>query len=216
MVPAATTKPFPLGAEFVRIMRGTSTGPGGIAMRLRTSIRGIMAIVLLFAVGVAALREADDVWASLSFSLTLLVLGVVALGAAFRRGRSRAFYAGTAAFGWAYMALCFGPWAADAIRPHLATTELLDYAAPLLAEGSHTDRVLQAASATQPSNAMNLGDFVAYVTSANGKQIVFSTFVATSATEPFLRVGHSLLALLIALVGGLVARHFHATREEAR
>jgi hypothetical protein len=99
-------------------------------MRFRTSIRGVMAVVLLFAVGVAALREADDLWASALFSLTLGILGVAALGAAFRRGRSRASYAGAAAFGWAYMALCFGPWATDAIRPHLATTRLLDYAAP--------------------------------------------------------------------------------------
>jgi hypothetical protein len=38
--------------------------------------------------------------------------------------------------------------------------------------------------------------------------------ISVFSPEPFRRIGHSLFCLLIALVGGLVTRYFHATRDD--
>src|SRR4051794_19378670 len=95
-------------------------------MRLpRLSIAALMGLILFVAVAIATLRNADELWTSILLSLALLNFGVAALGAAFRRGRSRAFSAGAAFFGFGYLGLAFGP-----ISPQLASTKLLDYAYP--------------------------------------------------------------------------------------
>src|SRR4051812_43582759 len=98
-------------------------------MRPRISIAWGLAAIGFCGVAFAALRSPSYLWASLLFSATLLVLGVAALGATFSCGSRRAFWVGFLAFGSGYLALCYGPWAATVVRPQLATTHLLDYAA---------------------------------------------------------------------------------------
>ena len=85
-----------------------------------------MGFIASFALGAVALRDANEFWASSIFTLTLAVLAVGCLGAAFRRGRSRAAFAGFAAFGIGYLCLCFGPWASTEVRPHLLTSWAID------------------------------------------------------------------------------------------
>jgi hypothetical protein len=176
----------------------------------RFSIRSIMATVLFAAVGLSALRHASDLTASLVVSATLLALGVATLGAAFLRGRRRAYWAGFAAFGWGYAALSSGPWAAEAIGPRLATTKLLEYAGPHIdlapddSQPLYLYTTLATASTTSPPQILaDVPVTTRLFTTPPGAMVV------GAASEPFLRVGHGLFTLILALLGGAVARRFH-------
>jgi hypothetical protein len=91
----------------------------------RFSIFGLMGFVLASGVGFAALRDANEAWASLMGLVTLALLGVAALGVVHGRGRGRAWWLGFLLFGGGYHCLAAGPWVADQVRPTLPTTHLL-------------------------------------------------------------------------------------------
>src|SRR5262245_7304039 len=103
-------------------------------VRMRLSIGAIMVTVVVIAVAIAALREASGTWASVLFTLTLLMLGTAVLGAICRRAAERAFWLGFALFGGTYMALAFMAHVAGEIRPLLASTALLNWAHAKVAE----------------------------------------------------------------------------------
>lgn len=182
-------------------------------MRPRASILGLMCVVLFIAVGVAALREANDLWASCLFTLTLVVLGLACLGAAFRRGYRRAYYAGFAASGFGYLFLCYAPWAASEVRPHLATEKLLEFGGNRRFPAPDSNsRYLTLKFVESRVAAMSPGQTADY--DGDGlNDVVFTggrgRFVPSAgSSEGFKRVGHCLFALVAALVGGIAARYF--------
>jgi hypothetical protein len=91
--------------------------------RLRCDIAGALGAILFVAVGFAALREADALWDSCLFTLTLGLLLLAVLLAAHRTGARRAFWIGFALFGWGYLSLSLIP----SIEPRLITTNLLSH-----------------------------------------------------------------------------------------
>jgi hypothetical protein len=91
----------------------------------RFSIVGLMGVALVAAMTLAALRS--EVWAGVLLMLTLALIGVAVLGVVYQRERDRAWWLGFALFAGSYLALTFGPWFAEPIRPKLATTQLLTY-----------------------------------------------------------------------------------------
>jgi hypothetical protein len=182
-------------------------------MRLpRFSIAGLMGLVVVVAVGVAALRFASELWAGILLVLTLMVLGASVLAFHERSGARRAWWRGFALFGWGYVVLALGPWASEAIAPKLPTTAGLDalYARmhPGGAEAGQAQRLGQVV----------LRDYIAVppgmAFSPDGKLVV-SGAPPGPAPEPFRRVGHCLWALLVACVGGLVGRALHASGERS-
>ena len=80
-------------------------------MRVRFTIRGVSALILLLGFGFAALRASTLGWATASILIALLALCSATLGAVVRRGSSRPSWVGFAIFGWAYFLLHFNPWA---------------------------------------------------------------------------------------------------------
>lgn len=94
--------------------------------RPRFSIAGLMGLVVVVAVGVAALRSGSEDWAGIVLTLTLGLLGAAVLGAIYRTGPRRAFWVGFALFGWGYLALTYAPWFGSEVGPRLATTRGLD------------------------------------------------------------------------------------------
>src|SRR5947209_4142181 len=95
--------------------------------RPRISLARLMALVVVFAVGVAALRDASETWAGIVLLATLGFLAASILGVVYRSGGRRAWWLGFALFGWGYFALSFGLWFATEFRPRLPTTRLLSY-----------------------------------------------------------------------------------------
>ena len=68
--------------------------------RLRFTLAQVMAVVLYFGFGLAALRNADEIWASATYTLAFLILSFAPLGVLARKGKSRLAWAGFAIFGW--------------------------------------------------------------------------------------------------------------------
>jgi hypothetical protein len=185
-------------------------------MRLpRFTIAGLMGLVVVVAVGVAALRFASEMWAGILLMLTLGVLGAAVLAFHERTGARRAWWRGFALFGWGYLTLVMGPWAAEAIAPHLPTTRGLEalYARmyPEREEVMLSRRFRELVYRKYLARAnMTAGSPASVALSPDGS-VVLGTASADSSLESFRRVGHCLWALLVACVGGLVGRACHAT-----
>jgi hypothetical protein len=81
-------------------------------MRLRFSIRRLMGIVLLAAIGLTAWRFAGKVSANIVFNLTVVVLILATYKSKFTLGRAGARWLGFATLGWAHLVLWLAgmPW----------------------------------------------------------------------------------------------------------
>jgi hypothetical protein len=145
----------------------------------------LMAVVLYLSLGFAALRNADSLWASATFTLSIVAISTALLGALIRRGRARPVWIGFALFGWTYLlvstlpprasgGLGFGPlplppnlieWGMASVQPYL-------WPVP-------------------PGQMWNAGEVL----------------------TPYEQVGHSLGIVIFGSVGGVVGR-FLAMRDE--
>ena len=190
----------------------------------RFTIGGLMAFIVVYAVGLTALRNANDVWAGIMLMIAFAAVGVAVLGAICLRGKPRFWWIGFAVFESGYLMLAFGPWCETEIQPKLATTVLLRYVhdqavgyAPSVPYKGVTFMVNGKKSGSNP--------LVYYKKSAAPM-----TLSANPSAPPppvnrwrsllpgalkynfFLLVGHSLFALLAGLIGGAIARWFHSIR----
>jgi hypothetical protein len=77
--------------------------------RIRFTIASLLVVVLVLALGFAALRESNEPWESGLFTITLAVLLTSILLAIHRTESRRAFWTGFALFGWTYLALSLVP-----------------------------------------------------------------------------------------------------------
>jgi hypothetical protein len=69
--------------------------------RLRFTLAQLMALVILVGFGFAALRNANEFWASATYTLAFVLVSIAPLGALARNGTARMVWAGFGAFGWA-------------------------------------------------------------------------------------------------------------------
>jgi hypothetical protein len=182
-------------------------------MKTRTTILGLMAVVLFAAIGFAALRGATNWWASSIFTMTLTGLAFAALYAEYRRGERRAFWAAFAVFGWGYLVLTFCPGCEIKIRPRLVTTNLLDALLPIVHLGPVPTVRLWDATTGKPVNA---GSPVNPVRFSPDSRLIGWGMGTSPARESFQDIGHSLVALLLAGIGGVASRYLHAHRDERR
>ncbi len=74
---------------------------------VRFPIAGLMLAVLVVALGMAALRNASEVWAGATFLLTCAVLCLAVVGVVCREEAERSWWLGFALFGWGYLVLAF-------------------------------------------------------------------------------------------------------------
>lgn len=189
--------------------------------RFRVSIAGLMAAVLFVAVGVAALREASEVWLGTLFGLTCAAVGFAILRATYRDGARRASWAGFALFGGGYLLIAFAP--GPEARPGLATTQALNWLHPRVARSRtatlSTTTTSFTYNTTTATVALNSGstpqplppttvDIVgsAIPVSPSNSPSTFRVFLIASDPVTFVRVGHCLLAMLIGMLGGGIAR----------
>ncbi|AGA26056.1 hypothetical protein [Singulisphaera acidiphila] len=112
--------------------------------RVRFTLTNLMAFVLYFAFGFAALRNANAFWASATYTMAILLIAGALVGAITRRGSTRAPWVGFAVFGWTYLLIAhlpkwdvgglgFGPidkpllfieWGTALLQPHIRTLPL--------------------------------------------------------------------------------------------
>jgi hypothetical protein len=182
---------------------------------IRFNIAGLLVLVLVLGVGFAALREASDPWDSGLFTLTLVALLISVLLAIHRTESRRAFWLGFALFGGGYLGLSLVP----SIESRLATTKALTYLDSKVPGRTQTFFKVQF-TATGSRAAGNQVQAVAF--SPQGDQIATTSSLGTvklwdattgrllggwaGTTENFVRIGHSLIALLAGWLGGRLSR----------
>jgi hypothetical protein len=205
--------------------------------RVRFSLAGLMGMVAVIAIACAALRFASELWASALFTLALAIVCVAIIGTLCSRASARGFWAGGALACSFYLVMVFGPWCSTNVSPHLLTTKLLDYIYPSLhpplppgagllaaqvkvwdvATGQQLHPVTEGTGsvfslAFSPHGKMLSSQNCASCHSIPTTAVGSAATVAVASREDFQRVGHSLLALLLALLSGLLTRYFCSAR----
>jgi hypothetical protein len=193
----------------------------------RISIRTLMAFVLVSAIGLAALRNANEIWAGTMLLLALAAVGVAVMGAVILRGKERYWWLGFAVFSGGYLVAAFSP-----VRSELATTHLLDYVHAKVVSSSiatfdmsRFDRSTVLYRVVTSDGAVNLRTLADSVVHSTPAEDLLASMVPANRWrsmlpgaanhESFLSVGHSLFALLAGLMGGTVAVWFYVRRERA-
>jgi hypothetical protein len=191
----------------------------------RFSIRTLMVLIAGSATGLAALRNANELWATVMMMLALGLVCVAGLWAILLRGRERAWWLGFAVLGCTYLSVSLSP-----LRSRLTTTHLLEYVHARVVsssiatfEVSRADqssilyRVVMIDGTTNSRTVSNSlynstpgEDVLATMEPANRWR---SALPGAANHDEFLRIGHCLFALLAGLVGGTVAVGFWGRRE---
>jgi branched-subunit amino acid transport protein len=112
-----------------------------------------------------------------AFTFAVVALSAATLGAVLRHGPSRVFFLGCALFGWAFMLLAFG--AGSGVRNSLPTIR------PIV-------RFYEAIHGPGPMWFKTLDEAHRWHNQA------------VEAANDFITIGHSLIALALALIGGVV------------
>ncbi len=183
-------------------------------MRLpRFTIRSLLGVVLLVSVALAALRTPTDAWDSGVFGVTVLTLLSAILLAVHRTNPRRSYSLGFALFGWTYLVASSVP----PVASRLPTTKGLGYLASRLSgqESASTFlyRLLVSEDPGLPSPPEPMVADLSGAGAADWRYSWMFTGAApfgTGAThENFVRIGHSLLALVVALIGGRLSRRLY-------
>jgi hypothetical protein len=209
----------------------------------RFSISGLMTFVLVSAVGLAALRNANEVWVGIMLTLALGMLGVGLLGVFFEHTKRRAWWAGFVLFAGGYLWLAFGPWCKEEIQPKLVTTQLLAHVHSqamssyekqpsvqelwtvrrngLLAEQKYMKQLvanpndLSLKLIQDKLNELNV--LIGNTANPSGSNARFNVWpsLLTAATnyDSFVQVGHCLFSVLGGLIGAIISTRFNAARE---
>jgi hypothetical protein len=178
--------------------------------RFRFSIASLIGVVGFAAT--AALRASTDAWESGILGFAWLFLLTAVLLAVHRTESRRAFWLGVALFGWAYLIASLIP----PLGLRLPTTlglAFIDSRIPgreklvstmfLYTTGGESS-FNTTVSPYSSSPVFPTPSYVRIWDPATGKILT-----AGGATENFIRIGHSLLALLLAFLGGHLSRYLY-------
>jgi hypothetical protein len=167
--------------------------------RFRITIARLLLVIAYCGFAFAALRSPSWIWASTVFSIVVASLAAATLTAVYRLGARRAFWTGFAMCGWLYLGLSSYPWSGANLSPLVVTSALMDLAYPTLgAMGGMAGRGV---------STQGIWD---YWSRPPQGAIPFNWLVP----EPFRVICHALLTPIFGLLGGLLARRLHRTRDE--
>jgi hypothetical protein len=152
------------------------------------SIASLMVVVGFVAVILAAFRESSALWASITFSLTLVCLSAASVLAIC--GRARPAWAGMAVFGFLYIHFAFG----QIEYPPLLTSNLLDATAEKILDGKKGE-VAYYSRQGQFETRHDLKEAIKYTTKS-----VPVNFVDLLA---YRQIGHSAIGLLVGVAGAM-------------
>jgi hypothetical protein len=183
------------------------------------SLRWLFGVVAFLAISCGLLIYASPFLSKLTATLAAVALLAAIPAAIYHAGDRRAFWAGFSLFGFAYLWLVCGTWqshdGSTALRKRLVTTDLLTRCYEVLPGQASTLPVLGKILPTQsgtvvidPLTSTYTGDLTVMPNSTFSALSV--TSVATSGVDraDFLTTGHSLFAILFALLGGAITRRY--------
>jgi FG-GAP-like repeat len=201
----------------------------------RFHIGTLVILVLVIGVSFTALRESNDFWDSFIFTLTLGILLISFLLAIHRTETRRSFWVGFSLFGGAFLVVSLVP----SIESRMTTTKALAYIdskvlrpspAGLVYFDYDNDGKMDLYVANSQSNVLYLnkgnGTFPDVTADAGlnpaGNQVMGNGRLSLNisagqwlrgsvgSSENFIRIGHSLFALIAALLGGWLSRSLHS------
>jgi hypothetical protein len=155
--------------------------------RFRFSIANLLGAILFVGMGFAALLESTDAGDSAVLGLTLVALLTAVLLAVHRTASRQAFWMGFALFGWAYLVASLMP----TVVPRLPTANALTYLDSVVARRP-------TAGVYVISNLVNGVEFIPLEPATLRRP--------SRTTDNFIRIGHSLIALVLAWLGGHLSR----------
>ena len=186
--------------------------------RPRFSIGGLMALVILAALGVTAVRFASPGWVSIVLTLDGVLLGVALLRLILRRGTARAFGAGFLILGGGYALLVFGPQAPNENIPRPVTTPAFEWLANRRAVGTVSQATVTfrgTGSALSVGQAPTLYATTIQATGSSGAAPVPVLLTVSSVDSGSLAfIGHGLCLALLGTIGGLYAARLRRKRDE--
>jgi hypothetical protein len=172
--------------------------------RSRITIAHLIVVVLVAAIGLAAIRRGTAAWAGAMLSITFFAMICSLLGVALERGTRRIYWLGFATLGWGYLLLAYLPWLDDKVGQFLLAPTLFAYLYELLQTDSQGGGGLQSLPLEILGATATGGGFGGGMA---GPLVV-------SVLE-FQRIGVALEALLWAFLGGWVACYFASGRDRA-
>jgi len=95
--------------------------------RLRFSIGGLIVVVAVAAIALAAIRSGSAAWSGAMLSITFFAMICSFLGIVLGRARRRVYWSGFALLGWSYMLLMYVPWLSENIGQFLLAPNLFNY-----------------------------------------------------------------------------------------
>lgn len=173
----------------------------------RFTIASLIGLVLFAAISAAALRAANDFWDCIVSSLTLGCLLVSVLLAIHRTGPRRAFWIGFALFGGVYLLASLVPSVEARLLTTTALARLDEKMPGRLTTGVSIQgkRWLRVAFSPQGNQlAANQNGTIQLWDATNGRLLAGPG----GNTASFLRIGHSLLAVVLGYIGGFLSRYF--------
>jgi hypothetical protein len=193
---------------------------------LRFNIASLIVFILICGVAFAALKESSEIWEHGVFSVTLLALIAAVLLAIYSSEARRAFWLGFALVGGCYLVFTLVPQ----IESRLVSSRGLSYLHSKLpgqpaATVSFVVTTNGGGGSTSPGN-QTLTLTASAPSTAGGSVSARLWRVGNggllsgwgSSAENFVKIGHSLLALALAWLGGVLSRWLwrRARRAEAR
>ena len=201
----------------------------------RFSVATLMGLVLVSAIGLVALRDANELWAGVMCMITFGLLGTALLSVIYLRDREQACWLGFLIFAGSYLLIALGPWADGSTERYLVTAQALRYVHSRVALPSSVlmsriqqlqsirrklaDRLRQSQRIIRNTNDPALSRtksslsridaeikvMQATVPSSSEARRWRSAFPGAADYEHFRRVAHCLFAVLSGLVGALMA-----------
>lgn len=191
-------------------------------MRFKYSLRELLGLVVFVAVACGSLLDASPWTASVVFTLTLAILLLGLLAAIGRKGSVRAFWLGFTITGWGYLWLAISPrQLPDEGLYGLAPSGLFQSGGTLvttkLLRLGHAAIHPPKPNAPKPNAGMGGmgGGFFSLAPDSLQEEIDSFARIGGFGDDiifhAFMRIGHSLWALLFAYLGGRLTRYFHDT-----
>jgi hypothetical protein len=189
----------------------------------RISIAGLMALIILLGVTLAALRAGTRFWARAMLTLAIASAGVALLGRRHTGGPAKAAWTGYLVFGTGYLVLCIGPWCEEHIMPDLLSTPLIDaqYSRMEYSPAHRGERVWIAdGSGRQFFGGWVVGDVgprdVSFDVDRDGAGTTLynAPQLRGISQNGYRRLWHSTLSVWLGLLGALLARYFHGRRHD--
>jgi hypothetical protein len=200
----------------------------------RFTILSLMGLVLVLALAIAALRNANDYWAGGLLLATPLLLSAALIGASCGEGRSRAPRLGFAVFGGAYFALAFlglsegnlaklpTSWLLMSIHQRVAPPQTFTYIITGTMSGQTGQGTILSGNA---SPGPITGPITSTITTTPNAQWISANSPGPGVSQgwkailpgaanydAFSAVGHCLFALLAGFLGAVIARWFETRR----